>query len=53
MKVALVRVNGDPAIEASVGDMVIALIAFEVAEGSIIGVRAQLNPDKLGHLSPN
>jgi RNA polymerase sigma-70 factor (ECF subfamily) len=53
MQVAVVRVNGDPAIEASVGDSVIALIAFEVADGSIIGVRAQLNPDKLAHLTPH
>lgn len=53
MQVALVRVNGDPAIEASVGDTVIALVAFEVMDGSVIGVRAQLNPDKLAHLTPH
>jgi RNA polymerase sigma-70 factor, ECF subfamily len=49
-EISLVRVNGDPAVMATVDGRCIALVAFEVAEGKVIGVRAILNPDKLAHV---
>ena len=45
--VSLVRVNGDPAIMATFEGRCLAVLAFDVLEGQIIGVRALLNPDKL------
>lgn len=51
-EISLVRVNGDPAVMAVHDGRCIALVAFEVAEGKVIGVRAILNPDKLARVNP-
>ncbi len=49
--VSLVRVNGDPGFVAMVEGRCIAVIALEVADGMIVGVRALLNPEKLEAVS--
>ena len=46
-----VRVNGDPALMGVVDGRPIGVLAFEVAEGQIIAIRAVLNPDKLAHIT--
>jgi RNA polymerase sigma-70 factor, ECF subfamily len=51
-RVRLVRANGDPALLATVDGRGVALIAFETVDGRVAGVRAVLNPEKLGHLGP-
>lgn len=51
-EVTIVRANGDPAFLASVSGEATGLIAFEIAEASVIGIRAIINPDKLAHITP-
>lgn len=51
MKVTLGRANGDPALLAFAAGRCVAVIAFEVEDSQVIGVRAILNPEKLDHLS--
>jgi RNA polymerase sigma-70 factor, ECF subfamily len=46
-KVRIVRVNGDPGIAATLGDQCVGVVAFEIHDGAITGIRAVLNPEKL------
>lgn len=50
MEVRVVRANGDPALIAVADGRCVAVIAFQVEESQVIGVRAILNPEKLDHL---
>lgn len=50
MDVRLVRANGDPALMAVADGRCIAVVAFQVRESQVVGVRAILNPEKLRHL---
>jgi RNA polymerase sigma-70 factor, ECF subfamily len=46
-----VRVNGDPGIRTDGPSGPTGVVALELAEGSIVGVRIVVNPDKLRHLA--
>lgn len=48
--VKVVRVNGDPAFMGILDGQCIGLVAFEIADGLITGIRAILNPDKLSRV---
>lgn len=48
--VDVVRANGDPALLATVAGEPLGIIVFEVTDDAIVGIRAQLNPDKLHHI---
>lgn len=50
-EVRLVRVNGDPGIMGVVDGVSIAVLAFDITDGLVVGVRAILNPDKLSAIS--
>jgi len=40
--------NGSPALLAAVGDRLVGVMTLEVADGGIVAVLSQVNPDKLG-----
>ncbi|CAL9388539.1 RNA polymerase sigma-70 factor [Streptomyces sp. enrichment culture] len=42
------EVNGAPALVARVGDVLVAVVSVEFRDGLISGLRAVVNPDKLG-----
>ncbi|MGG8410093.1 RNA polymerase sigma-70 factor [Streptomyces sp. 12297] len=42
------EVNGAPAVLVGAGGQVAGVLVLEVARGQVAGVRAQVNPDKLG-----
>jgi RNA polymerase sigma-70 factor, ECF subfamily len=46
-----VRVNGDPGLRTDTESGPRGVVALELAEGQIIGVRIVVNPDKLRHLA--
>jgi RNA polymerase sigma-70 factor (ECF subfamily) len=53
VSVRLAEVNGDPgALLLDGADSLVAVVALEIAEGHIQGVRSVVNPDKLAHLGP-
>jgi RNA polymerase sigma-70 factor (ECF subfamily) len=45
-----VRVNGDPGLRTDTASGPRGVVAFELAEGLIVGIRILVNPDKLRHL---
>ena len=48
-----VEVNGQPgAVALDADDRVISVIALDIAEGRVQGVRSIVNPDKLQHVGP-
>jgi hypothetical protein len=48
-----VEVNGQPgAMALDAEDRLIAVMALDIAEGRVQGVRSIVNPDKLDHLGP-
>jgi RNA polymerase sigma-70 factor (ECF subfamily) len=48
-----IEVNGQPGALARTHDgLVISVLALDIAEGQVQGVRSIVNPDKLGHLGP-
>ena len=48
-----VEVNGQPgAITRDSEGSVISVLALEIAEGRVQGIRSVVNPDKLGHIGP-
>jgi RNA polymerase sigma-70 factor (ECF subfamily) len=46
----MVTVNGEPAVQMEVGGERYGVMAFEVVEGRIQGIRNVVNPDKLAYL---
>jgi RNA polymerase sigma-70 factor (ECF subfamily) len=44
-----VRVNGEPGLRVNTADGPITIVAFEIADGVITGVRVVVNPEKLGY----
>ena len=50
-EIQVVRINGEPGFLARSGGLVIALMAFEIRDRQIAGIRAVLNPDKLRALT--
>ena len=50
LSVELVRANGDVALLGRASGVVVGIIGLDVRDGTVIGVRAFLNPAKLGHL---
>jgi hypothetical protein len=46
-----VRVNGDPGFRTDTASGPRGVVAFELAEGLIVGIRILVNPDKLRHLA--
>jgi RNA polymerase sigma-70 factor (ECF subfamily) len=50
IQVVPVRVNGDPGFQTETADGPTGVVAFELAEGVILGIRIVVNPDKLRHL---
>jgi RNA polymerase sigma-70 factor (TIGR02957 family) len=49
----MVEVNGDPgAVFVDAEQRLLSVIAFDVADGAIRGIRSVVNPDKLAHLGP-
>ncbi|HEV7943250.1 MAG TPA: RNA polymerase sigma-70 factor [Solirubrobacteraceae bacterium] len=47
------EVNGDPgAVFIDAQQRLLSVMALEIADGQIRGVRSVVNPDKLGHLGP-
>ena len=49
-EVRLVRVNGAPGIMGVVDGSSIAVLAFDIADGLVVAVRAILNPEKLASI---
>ena len=48
-----VEVNGQPgAVALDADDRVISVMALDIAEGRVQGVRSIVNPDKLRHVGP-
>jgi RNA polymerase sigma-70 factor (ECF subfamily) len=48
-----VEVNGQPgAIALDSEDRVISVVALDIADDRVQGVRSIVNPEKLGHLGP-
>jgi RNA polymerase sigma-70 factor (ECF subfamily) len=47
-----VRVNGDPGMRTDTASGPAGVLALELAEGEIVGIRIVVNPDKLRHLVP-
>jgi RNA polymerase sigma-70 factor, ECF subfamily len=47
-----VRVNGDPGLRTDTATGPRGVVAIELAEGLIVGIRIVVNPDKLRHLDP-
>ena len=52
VEIRLAEVNGDPGALFSVDGRMCAVWALDVVDGEVAGVRAVVNPDKLGHLGP-
>jgi RNA polymerase sigma-70 factor (TIGR02957 family) len=53
VKLRRVEVNGQPgAMALDAEDRLISVIALDIAEGRVQGVRSIVNPDKLDHLGP-
>jgi hypothetical protein len=49
----LVEVNGQPGAMSMDGDgNIINVMALDIAEGRIQGIRSMVNPEKLSHLGP-
>jgi RNA polymerase sigma-70 factor (ECF subfamily) len=49
----LVEVNGQPGAIATDGEgKIINVMAHDIADGRVQGIRSMVNPDKLGHLGP-
>jgi RNA polymerase sigma-70 factor, ECF subfamily len=46
-----VRVNGDPGMRTDTASGPAGVLALELAEGEIVGIRIVANPDKLRHLA--
>jgi RNA polymerase sigma-70 factor (ECF subfamily) len=46
-----VRVNGDPGVRTDTAAGPAGVLALELAEGEIVGIRIVVNPDKLRHLT--
>jgi RNA polymerase sigma-70 factor (ECF subfamily) len=46
---AWVRVNGEPGLLVATPEGPIAVVAFEIGDGLIVGVRVVSNPEKLGY----
>ncbi len=51
--VSITEVNGAGALVARVGDTVVAVLSFEVRDGSITQVQVMVNPDKAGLRTPS
>lgn len=51
MTTSLAHVNGAPAVVVRADDAIERVIALDIADGRITGVRMILNPDKLRHLA--
>jgi RNA polymerase sigma-70 factor, ECF subfamily len=51
VRVRPVRVNGDPGFRTDTASGPRGVVAFELAEGLIVGIRILVNPDKLRHLA--
>jgi RNA polymerase sigma-70 factor, ECF subfamily len=51
LRVRRVRVNGDPGLRTDTASGPRGVIALELAEGEIVGIRIVANPDKLRHLA--
>jgi RNA polymerase sigma-70 factor, ECF subfamily len=45
-----VRVNGDPGLRTDTDSGARGVVALELGEGLIVGIRIVVNPDKLRHL---
>jgi RNA polymerase sigma-70 factor (ECF subfamily) len=53
MTVRPVDVNGDPgALYLDARERLVAVVALEIADGRIAGIRSIVNPEKLAHLGP-
>ena len=53
MSLRLVEVNGGPgALLLDPQQRLIGVVALDVADGQVKGIRAIVNPDKLAHLGP-
>jgi RNA polymerase sigma-70 factor (ECF subfamily) len=48
----VVEVNGQPGAVLSADGGVVAVMALDIADGCIQGIRSIVNPDKLGHVGP-
>jgi RNA polymerase sigma-70 factor, ECF subfamily len=46
-----VRVNGDPGVQTDTAAGPVGVLALELAENVIVGIRIVVNPDKLRHLA--
>jgi RNA polymerase sigma-70 factor, ECF subfamily len=51
VRILPVRVNGDPGLRTDTDSGPGAVVAFELGEGVIVGIRILVNPDKLRHLA--
>jgi RNA polymerase sigma-70 factor (ECF subfamily) len=51
LRIRPVRVNGDPGLRTDSASGPRGVVALELAEGQIVGVRIIVNPDKLRHLA--
>ena len=51
MELRVIRANGDPALGAIADGRWVAVIAFQIEDSQVTGVRAILNPEKLDRLS--
>jgi RNA polymerase sigma-70 factor (ECF subfamily) len=51
LRIRPVRVNGDPGVRTDTASGPRGVIALELAEGQIVGIRIIANPDKLRHLA--
>jgi RNA polymerase sigma-70 factor (TIGR02957 family) len=47
-----VEVNGQPGAVLMAGGGVVSVMALDIADGRVQGVRSIVNPDKLGHIGP-
>ena len=47
-----VEVNGQPGAVLMAGGGVAAVMALDIADGRVQGIRSIVNPDKLGHIGP-
>jgi RNA polymerase sigma-70 factor (ECF subfamily) len=44
------EINGAPAMVFWIGDGILNVIALDVHDGAVVGIRNQVNPDKLTYL---
>ena len=47
-----VEVNGQPGAVLMAGGAVVSVMALDMADGRVQGIRSIVNPDKLGHIGP-